>query len=113
MSDTFNIVALPDGRFRAEKIVARNQTTTYASAVFRTKREASDWIERQGRAAQTLRIDYVVAQTDGGTYRVTLARSDRGTPEMLGEYSTLEDANRFIQRMRELDAGPTHGHDPR
>jgi hypothetical protein len=29
--------------------------------------------------------------------------------EILGEFSTIEDANEFIRRMCELDAGPSHG----
>ena len=109
MSDTFKIVPLSNGRFRAEKLVMHDQTAAYVSAIFRTRREARHSIDRQDRPERMLRIDYVVTPADDGTYRVAIARPDRETPEVLGEFSTEDDANAFVRRMRELDAGQAHG----
>ena len=112
MSYTFMIVPLRNGHFRAEKVEKGDQATSYVSATFRSKREALEWIERQTRVPRELRIDYIVTPTDSGTHCVTLVRTDRENPEMLGEFSTVEDANEFIRRMRQLDAGPSHGGNP-
>lgn len=87
MSDTFKIVPLSHGHFRVEN-------------------------QRQSQAPRALRIDYIVTPTDNGTHRVTLVGPDREHPEMLGEFSTVEDANEFVRRMREFDAGPSHGGNP-
>lgn len=51
MSDTFQIVPLPNGHFRVEKLLIRGVTTAYESASFSTRREAEQWIERKPGAA--------------------------------------------------------------
>ncbi len=111
MPDRFDIVALPNNLFRAEKLVINDHGTKYQSATFHTRQEARDWIERQGKPSIILQIDYIITSTDAGTHCVTLVRSDREAHEVLGEFSTLDEAKQFIQRMRELDAAPTHGTD--
>lgn len=112
MSDTFSIVQLSSGYFRVEKLVTGEQTTAYVSATFDSRRAAQEWIEQQRGVPRELRIDYTVAPSETETHRVSMVRTDRDHPEVLGEFSTVEDANEFIRRMRELDAGETHGSNP-
>jgi hypothetical protein len=107
MPDHFNIVPIPGGDFRAERVVVGDQAMSYESATFHTARAASEWLDRQVRPQRSLRIDYTITPTETGTHRVGV-RTDRSVPEEIGEFSTLEDATEFVRCMRKLDAGPTH-----
>lgn len=111
MSETFKIVRLANGHIRVERLARRNQVHTYQSATFRTEPEARLWIDRQNLVPAILEADYTVASTDSGTYRVMVTRNGGSAPMNLGEFDTEDDANAFVQRMPELDAGPTHGSD--
>ena len=104
MPDNFNIV-------RSRVAISALKGLWWATRRH-TLREACEWIDRQVRPQRSLRIDYTITPAETGTRRVALVRTDRSVPEELGEFSTLEDANEFLRRMRELDAGPTHGGNP-
>jgi hypothetical protein len=112
MTGPFKIVRLRSGQYRVERLVERDRVQTYQSATFSTERQARDWIERQDRITGARAPEYAVRPGDGGTHYVVVMRSGQGAPQMLGEFATEDDANTFVRRMRELDAGPTHGVDP-
>jgi hypothetical protein len=59
MSETFQIVPLPNGHFCVEKLLIRGEAAAYECASFSTRREAQQWIERRNPAPRALGIDYI------------------------------------------------------